>query len=220
MEREVVVIGAGAVGLAIAVEVRRSGLGRVLVVDRLEAAGMGSTSRANGGVRAQFGTPINIEFSRFTIDALRALDERSGGLVGFRQIGYLFLTGTEAGEASLRRNLELQTALGVPARWLDGSAALAMAPYVEPSGLRGGTFCPSDGVIDPHGVVSALVEEGRQLGVEYRFGTHVVGLDPAGDGLRMHSTGGVIRAGVVVNAAGPSAARIAAMAAVEVPVQT
>jgi sarcosine oxidase subunit beta len=150
---------------------------------------------------------------------LRALHERSAGRVGLRQIGYLFLTGTESGEASLRRNLDLQTALGVPARWLDAGAILKMAPYVEPSGLRGGTFCGGDGVIDPHGVVSALVDEGRQLGVEYRFDTEVVGLEPAGGGLAVHTPDGVLRADVVVNAAGPNAARIAAMAGVEVPVQ-
>jgi sarcosine oxidase, subunit beta len=218
-ERDVVVIGAGAAGLAVAVALRRRGQGRVLVIDRLEAAGMGSTSRANGGVRAQFGTRINIEFSRYTIEGLRALDERSGGRVGLRQVGYLFLAGTEAGESALRRNLELQAQLDVPARWLEAGEILAMAPYVEPRGLRGGTFCPTDGLIDPHGVVSALLDEGRSLGVEYRLGTEVVELDPAGDGLAVHTKRGTLRARTVVNAGGARAARIAAMAGVEVPVE-
>ena len=63
---------------------------------------MGSTSRANGGVRAQFTTPVNIAFSRYTIEALRELDATSSGLVGYRPVGYLFLAGTEASEAWLR----------------------------------------------------------------------------------------------------------------------
>ena len=153
VDRRLVVVGAGAVGLAVALQLRRAGAQRVLVVDRLETPGMGSTSRANGGVRAQWGTAINVEFSRFTIGALRDLDERTGGVVGLKQVGYLFLTGTESGEAVLRENLRLQNSLGVQSRWLSPEAALATAPYVSPAGLRGGRFCPTDGLIDPHGVV-------------------------------------------------------------------
>jgi sarcosine oxidase subunit beta len=101
----VVVIGAGAIGLAVALQLRRAGVEGVLVVDRNASPGMGSTSRANGGVRAQFTTPINITFSRYTIEKLRELHELSGGQVGFRAVGYLFLTGTDAGEIALRRKL-------------------------------------------------------------------------------------------------------------------
>ena len=80
--------------------------------------GMGSTSRANGGVRAQFTTAVNIAFSQFTIEKLRELNETASGLVGFRAVGYLFLTGTDAGEIALRRSWELQRSLGVDVRWL------------------------------------------------------------------------------------------------------
>src|SRR5205807_3184037 len=104
LRRRVVVVGAGAVGLAVALELRRAGTEGVLVVDRLDAPGMGSTSRANGGVRAQFSTAVNVEFSRFTIAGLRELDECTGGLVGLRQVGYLFMAASERTESALRRN--------------------------------------------------------------------------------------------------------------------
>jgi sarcosine oxidase subunit beta len=219
IQRRVVVIGAGAVGLAAALQLRSQEANGVTVVDRNDSPGMGSSSRANGGVRAQFGTAINIEFSRFTIEQLHALDERTGGLVGFRQVGYLFLTGTEAGESSLRHNLELQNSLGVPTRWLTAQAALEIAPYVEPRGLRGATFCADDGLIDPHGVISALWIEGRRLGVQYQFGAAVVGLEPRGDGIAVHLRGSTMDADVVVNASGPDAAATAAMAGIELPVR-
>jgi sarcosine oxidase subunit beta len=219
VERRVTVIGAGAVGLAIALQLRRRGTTEVTVVDRNHSPGMGSSSRANGGVRAQFGTAINVEFSRFTIEQLRALDERTGGLVGFKQVGYLFLTGTEQGEAYLRENLTLQNSLGVPTRWLSAADATELAPYVEPSGLRGGTFCPDDGIIDPHGVVSALWSEGRRLGATYLLGAEVVGLEPGGDGgMSVQLRDAVLHADVVINASGPDAAATAAMAGVDLPV--
>ena len=104
----VAVIGAGAVGLATALKLRQGGVPSVVVVDTREAPGQGSTSRANGGVRAQFGTPVNIAFSRYTIDALVELDRVSDGLVGLRQVGYLFMAGTPRAEEALRRGFELQ----------------------------------------------------------------------------------------------------------------
>ena len=227
VDRRVVVVGAGAVGLAVGLQLRRAGAQRVLVVDRLETPGMGSTSRANGGVRAQWGTAINVEFSRFTIGALRDLNERTGGVVGLKQVGYLFLTGTEFGEAVLRENLRLQNSLGVLSRWLSPEAALATAPFVEQAGLRGATFCPTDGLIDPHGVVTALWSEGRRLGVEYRFGVEVIGLEPRGEGpagrvdgpMDGRVDGAEIEADIVVNAAGPYAAQVAALAGIELPVR-
>src|SRR5579863_932054 len=108
----VVVVGAGAIGLAVALQLRRAGVGGVVVIDRNASPGMGSTSRANGGVRAQFTTPINIVFSQFTIEELRELHDISGGVVGFRPVGYLFLTGRYVGEIALRRSWELQRSLG------------------------------------------------------------------------------------------------------------
>src|SRR5262249_41787482 len=144
---------------------------------------MGSTSRANGGVRARWGTGVNIEFSRFTIDGLRELHERTGGVVGLKQVGYLFLTGTESGEAVLRQNLRLQNSLGVRSRWLSHEAALATAPFVKQAGLRGGTFCPTDGLIDPHGVVTTLWSEGRRLGGGVLFGWRCAGREPRGGGI-------------------------------------
>ena len=74
----VVVVGAGAIGLAVALQLGREGVDGVVVVDRNASPGMGSTSRANGGVRAQFTTPVNIAFSQFTIKKLRELHELAG----------------------------------------------------------------------------------------------------------------------------------------------
>src|SRR5438874_9321758 len=109
----VVVVGAGVIGLAVALQLRRAGVTDVLVVDRGGSPGMGSTSRANGGVRAQFSTPVNVAFSAYTIEALAELDAVTGGLVGLRRIGYLFLAGTAAGVDALRQGWDVQRSLGI-----------------------------------------------------------------------------------------------------------
>jgi sarcosine oxidase, subunit beta len=214
----VVVVGSGAIGLAVALQLRRAGVDDVVVVDRNPSPGMGSTSRANGGVRAQFTTPVNIAFSRFTIDGLSELHEQTGGRVGFRTIGYLFMTGTEAGETRLRRAWELQRALGVDVEWVSPADITSLAPFVRLDGLRAATFAAGDGVIDPHGVVSALCDEARRLGASLLCDTEVLDITRVSGGALVRTTAGDIHAEFVVNAAGPHAALLAAMAGIDLPI--
>jgi sarcosine oxidase, subunit beta len=213
----VVVVGAGAIGLAVAVQLGREGVDGVVVVDRNASPGMGSTSRANGGVRAQFTTPVNIAFSQFTIEKLGELQELAGKQVGFRAVGYLFLTGTDAGEIALRRSWELQRSLGVDVQWLTAAEVLERAPFVNVDGLSAATLCAGDGVIDPHGVVSALWAECRRLGTSFHLNTEVLGLT-GGRRVRVHTSAGDIETDFVVNAAGPFAREVAAMAGIDLPV--
>ena len=214
----VVVVGAGAIGLAVALQLRRAGVDDVVVIDRNSSAGMGSTSRANGGGRAQFTTPVNIVFSQFTIEKLRELHELSAGHVGFKRVGYLFLTGSDAGEVALRRAWELQRSLGVDVEWLSAAGVIEKAPFVDVDGLAAATFCASDGLIDPHGVASALSAEARRLGTRFVFDTEVVSV--AAGPPRVRTTTGDIETEFVVNAAGPFACALAATAGIDLPVVT
>ena len=214
----VVVVGAGAAGLAVALQLRRAAVDDVVVIDRNASAGMGSTSRANGGVRAQFTTAVNIAFSQFTIEQLRELHEQTGGLVGFKPVGYLFLTGTDAGEIALRRAWELQRSLGLDVQWLSATEVIEMAPFVRVDGLAAATFCAGDGLIDPHGVVSALWTEARRLDATFLFDTDVLDLAGDADGATVRTSGGDIHADFVVNAAGPFARDLAWKAGVDLPI--
>jgi len=213
----VVVVGAGAIGLAVALQLGRAGAHGVVVVDRNASPGMGSTSRANGGVRAQFTTAVNIAFSQFTIRRLGELHGLDDQEVGFRAVGYLFLTGTDAGAIALRRSWELQRSVGVDVQWLSPVDVLAKAPFVNVDGLSAATFCAGDGIIDPHGVVSALWAECRRLDTYFLLDTEVLGLS-GGRRVRVRTSAGDIDTDFVVNAAGPFAREVAAMADIDLPV--
>jgi sarcosine oxidase subunit beta len=215
---DVAVVGGGVIGLSVARELRLAGVDRVVVLEREASVGQGSSARANGGVRAQFTTRANIEFSAFSIAELERLDAATG-LPGFHQTGYLLLCGTEAGERGLRAAFELQRSLGVDTVWLTPAEALERVPFVRPEGLRAATFHARDGFLDPHGVVAALRDEAGRLAVEVRTGTEVTAIEPApGGGLDLRAGDGALRAGFVVNAAGPSAGRVAALAGSDLPV--
>jgi sarcosine oxidase, subunit beta len=215
---DVAVVGAGVIGLSVARELRRAGVERVAVLEREPAVGQGSSSRANGGVRAQFTTRVNVELSAFSIGELERLD-RDTGLLGFRQTGYLLMTGTEAGERSLRAAFDLQRSLGVAVEWLTPEEVSGRVPFVRPDGLRAGTFHGRDGFLDPYGVVTALRLDTERLGARIATGAEVVAIERApGAGFDVRTAAATLRARWVVNAAGPSAGLVAALLEVDLPV--
>src|SRR5918996_2538420 len=215
---DVAVIGGGVIGLSVARELRLAGVDRVLVLEREASVGQGSSSRANGGVRAQFTTRANIEFSAWSIAELERLDARTG-LLGFHQTGYLLLCGTEVAEPGLAAAYELQRSLGVEVRWLTPAQALELVPFLRPDGLRAATFHGRDGFLDPHGVVAVMRAEAGRLAAGVLTGAEVTAIEPApGGGLDLRAGGTSVRAGVVVNAAGPAAGRVAALCGADLPV--
>jgi sarcosine oxidase, subunit beta len=215
---DVAVVGGGVIGLSVARELRLAGVDRVVVLEREASVGQGSSSRANGGVRAQFTTRVNIEFSAWSIAELERLEARTG-LLGFHQTGYLLLCGTEAAERGLAAAFELQRSLGVEVRWLTPAQALELVPFLRPDGLRAATFHGRDGFLDPHGVVAALRAEAERLAARILTGADVTAIEPAPVGaLDLRAGGRRVRAEVVVNAAGAAAGRVAALCGAELPV--
>ncbi len=216
---DVVVVGGGAIGLAVARALAAAGVERTVVLDMEPAVGQGSTARANGGVRAQFTTPINVAFSTYSIAEFERLAREHGDLLGFHQVGYLFVTAIEDGEAQLRAAMDLQRSLGVDTEWLTPEEIGRKAPLLRLDGLRGGTFHARDGFLDPHGAVQAFRAECPPDRVSIRTGDEVTGLRPRGRSIVVATTGGDLEADWVVDAAGPHAGEVAAMLGVDIPVQ-
>lgn len=216
---DVAVVGGGAVGLAVARELTAAGVEHITVYEKEPAVGQGSTARANGGVRAQFTTPINVAFSMHSIAEFERLQRDHGDLLSFHQVGYLFVTATEEGEAQLRAAREVQRSLGVDTEWLTPEEVGRRAPLVRLDGLRGGTFHARDGFLDPHGTVQALRTECPPERVTIRAGVEVTGLRNRTRSIEVSTTAGDLEAGWVVDAAGPHAAQVAAMLGVDLPVE-
>ena len=216
---DVAVVGGGVVGLAVARALRLAGVDRVVVLEREPSVGQGSSARANGGVRAQFTSPINIAFSLHSIAEFEDLRRDYEDLLSFHQTGYLFLTGAEEGERGLRSAMELQRSLGVDVRWIEPNEIARLAPIVETDGLRGGTFHERDGFLDPHGTVEVMRQECRRLGAEVRTDAGVRDIRPADGSFEITAASSDIVAEHVVNAAGPHARQVGALVGVDVPVE-
>ena len=216
---DVLIIGAGIVGCSIAFHLARRGVTRIAIVEREQVPGTGSTSKANGGIRAQFTTKVNVAMSLRSMEILDALASEIGEPPVYRKAGYLFLTASRARLAAMERAVAFQRSLGVPVDLLDREDALRLAPFVEGSDLVGGTFGPRDGFIDPGALAAFFLREATGVGVELACGAAVTAIDRnAGGPFVVTTTAGAREADVVVNAAGAWSAGVAALAGVDLPV--
>jgi len=154
---DVVVVGAGIVGLSIAFHLEQGGAS-VRVVDRA-GVGAGASGVQPGGVRQQWGTATNCllvqESLGFYADAVERLRMRVDP--GFRRCGYLFVAHSEHTLERLRANVALQNDLGVPSRIVSPAEAEELVPALDASGVVGGAWCGEDGYFDrPQAIVEAF----------------------------------------------------------------
>lgn len=213
---DVVVIGAGIVGASCAWHLAARGLS-VTVLEREQAPALGSTGRSAAGVRVQFTTRTNIEWSMHSLPVYRDFRQRHGFEVGYRDIGYLLLVPPERWESHLA-SVALQRSLGAPVEVLSPEDALRYVPLAT-EGLAGATYGPWDGVIDPHMATHAWIAMSRDAGVDYHFGRTVTALEPAGGGWRVQCGAEALSCGFVVNAGGAWSGEIARLAGLRVPVR-
>jgi sarcosine oxidase subunit beta len=143
--------------------------------------------------------------------------------IGYRRSGYLFLARDEEGAEGLRKTAAMQADLGVPVETLTPEEATEHCPELRAERYALATYSPTDGFADPNLAVQGFAAAAREEGVGIRTRTEVTGV-VRGDGDEGERVVGVevgserIRADYVVNAAGPWAARVAAMADVDLPV--
>jgi sarcosine oxidase subunit beta len=217
---EVLIIGAGVIGCSVAFHLVRLGVRNIAILERERVPGTGSTARANGGIRAQFTTAVNVAMSLRSMDILDALAGEIGEPPVYRPAGYLFLTARPERLATMERAVAFQRSLGVPAELLDGDGARRRAPFVAGADLVGGTFGSRDGFIDPGALAGFFLREATAGGAELACGAEVHGIRrKATGGFAVETSAGGREAGVLVNAAGPWAAGLAALAGVELPVE-
>jgi FAD-dependent oxidoreductase domain-containing protein 1 len=224
---DVVIVGGAIVGSAVAtfLALRDDWHGRVVVVERDPTYRTSSTTLSAASIRLQFSTPVNIEISRFGISLIKDLD-RWLGLPGqpapeidFVEGGYLFLA-TDAGMPALEANHAVQREHGVPAVLLEPMELRRRFPWMNVEGIAGGSLGLADeGWFDAYALLQAFRRKARSLGVAFESG-EVTGVERDGQrvtGVRL-ADGREIGAGWVVNAAGPRASDVAAMAGLELPV--
>jgi len=217
---DVVVVGGGVVGASAAYHLAATGAGRVLLLEREDALGTGSTGACAGGFRHQFSSEVNIRLSQASVPMILSFRETHGVPLDVHQDGYLFLVRSETSWQSFVAAAELQRGLGVDARLLQPEEVGALAPGISLEGMIGATFCPDDGIADPSGLTAGYATIARGAGAELRTGVDVLAI--LTDGARVtgvETSEGPIWTEVVVDAAGPWAGLLAKTCGVLLPLE-
>ncbi len=218
---DVVIVGGGIVGASIAWHLTKAGCRNVLIVEREAHQGKGSTGKSMGGVRAQFATKPNIQMSLHSIPFYASFEERLEHPSGYCAQGYLFVATLPKHLEYLETNQKLQKSLGLgQARMMSCEEIGEMVPQLRCDDVLGGSFCPTDGFIDPYSAMVGFTQRACEQGATIWRSSEVTGIDRAGSGITgLRTTRGPVSAPVVVNAAGPWASEVAAMAGISLPVE-
>jgi sarcosine oxidase subunit beta len=216
---DVVIVGAGIMGVSTAYHLARRRAGRILVLERDDVCS-GSTALASGGIRHQYTHRVGIELTCRSIETYENFREEFGVDPQIRQHGYLILVTTEAEQAQAERNVALQRSLGVDVTLISADETHRRFPYLATGDLRGATFSPRDGYADPYLATTAIAARARALGVTIRTGCEVTGFVRGSEAVEgVITREGEVTAPVVVVATGAWSGVVGRLAGVDIPVQ-
>ena len=219
---DLVVVGAGTLGGWGSVFAREDGVGRVVVLEA-GLAGQGASSRAAGIVRQQGGLPATVALGRWSVAFYGSQAERYGTDSGFRESGYHLLAVTEAEAAEGRERVAMQRAAGLDVEWHDPGQVVARNPTIDPATIAGGSWCATDGYLDPPRNVRAYSLAMQRAGVDLRERTAVtaIHLDGRPDARRVvgvETPAGPIATEHVLLTGGPTLRQVGELAGLRLPV--
>jgi len=215
---DVVIIGAGSVGVPAALAMAHAGV-NVLVLDQFASQGQGSNKSAIGGIRATHSDPAKIHLCLRTLEIVSTWQETYGHNIEWTTGGYTFVAYRKQEERTLKDLLEVQHSYGLNIDWYDKDDFLEIVPDLNQNGLIGGTFSPEDGHCSTLLAGHAFYEEAKRAGATFHYNERVTGIVVENGRVKgVKTTKGEYGTKVVLNAAGPWARKIGALVGLDHPV--
>jgi len=211
---DAVVVGAGVIGLSVALALRGAGAD-VIVVDRSGVA-EGQSGIQPGGIRLQWGTAVNCRLALESYAWWRGAEDTLASPVplGFSACGYLFVAHGEAALTRLRENVRVQNEAGVPSRVVSPTEAAELVPGLAHEPLVGAAYCAEDAYMGaPQAAVAAIA---NHLDVRIAAVEALVTADP---GWALETTAGRFTAPSIVLAAGAETRALVRPLGVELPIE-
>ncbi len=217
---DVVIVGGGVVGLSAAYHLATAGAGSVVLIERADRLGTGSTGACAGGFRHQFGSRVNILLSIESIRMITGFTEEHGLPLDVARDGYLFLIDSEPVWREFLDTVEMQRSLGVHVETMKPREVGELIPGISTDGLVGATFGPNDGIADPSGLTEGYATLARRARARIETLTEATSISLNDGGVSGVVTNrGEFSAPVVVVAAGAWSGHLTATAGVDLPLE-
>ena len=230
-EAEVVIIGAGVMGACLAYYLAKEGKD-VLVIERdeanLQASGanagslhvqllsfdFGAKAEAGGGPAAQ-----TLPLGPLSVDLWRQLERDTDSDFEISITGGLMVADTKAGMDFLKAKANLERQFGIENEIIDASTLRDLAPAISDV-MLGAEYAPQEGKINPLKATYGILNAAKKMGVRFSRGASVESIERVGNDWHISTNRGMVKAGLVINAAGPWSREIAAMVGVDLPVHS
>jgi glycine cleavage system aminomethyltransferase T/glycine/D-amino acid oxidase-like deaminating enzyme len=210
----IVIIGGGAIGCSVAYHLAEKGERDVLLVEKAQLT-HGSTWHAAGLVGQLRGKRNLTQLMRNSVAVFDRLEKDTGQAIDWRKVGSLRLASSPERWSEIRRSMTLAKSFGFECHSLSAQEAQNLFPFIDPEGVVGAAYIPSDGYVDPYGLTQSYAAGARANGVRIEERTLVT--DIVIEGRRVVGVvtdHGTIGCEVLVNCAGIWAKRVAEMAGV------
>ena len=218
MEYDVIIIGAGSIGVPTALATTKSGL-KTVVLDSLPSVAQGDNKHAIGGIRATHSLKSKIWLCQRSIEIFASWKKLFGDDIWWEQGGYCFLAFTDEHEKLLKNTAQQQKEYGLNIDYVDSVKIKELVPGINDENLRGGTFSPEDGNSSPLLALHAFYRKSKEFGAVYNFKEEVVGMTTKSKTITGVKTNKAeYKTQTVINAAGAHAKNLGNMINVDLPV--
>ncbi|MFX0143786.1 MAG: NAD(P)/FAD-dependent oxidoreductase [Candidatus Hodarchaeota archaeon] len=219
VEYDVIIIGAGSVGVPIALATAEDGL-RTLVIDLLPSVAQADNKHAIGGIRATHTHKGKIWLCQRSIEIFSSWEEKYNDDIWWFQGGYTFLAYTLKHENMLKDSVKLQKSYGLNINYVDAEEIKELIPGINKDNLLGGTYSPEDGNASPLLSLHAFFRRSKTLGSEYHFNEKVIDiLTKNNKVVGVKTNKGQYKTQSIVNAAGAFAKEIGNIIGLNIPVE-
>ncbi|MDZ4121975.1 MAG: FAD-binding oxidoreductase, partial [Candidatus Cloacimonadaceae bacterium] len=215
---DVIVIGAGSVGLPVALCLAERGQ-KVLIVDSEKGPGQQNNKKAIGGVRATHSDYGKIQTCLRSIEIFRTWHEVYGDDIGWMSNGYSFPAYNEEDETKLKDLMKIQHTFGLNIKWVSAGEYNELVPGINMDALRGSTYSPEDGSCSPLLVASSYYFQCLKKGVDFAWEQDVIEIHSQNNAISgIKTTKGDYFCGNLINCSGNNAREIGALLKIDLPV--
>jgi sarcosine oxidase subunit beta len=219
MEYDIIIIGAGSVGVPTALALSQGEL-KTLVIDSFPSVSQGDNKHAIGGIRATHTHKAKIKICQRSIEIFSNWQEKHSDDIWWSQGGYCFVAYTKKDEDVLKRNVRAQKNYGLNINYVNSEKIQELIPGINSNGLLGGTYSPEDGNASPLLALHAFYRKSREYGAEYKFNETVIDiLTKNNQIIGVKTNKAIYNCRFIINAAGANAKAIAKMVDLDVEVQ-